>query len=291
MIVSEYLKQQNVKELTNGKSGADVYLIDDEYILKHVLRNKIEDSVYSMYVREAMFYQCKKEQDKEYLPDVTYSVFSDDEIIILMKKYAQPDRNKLYKEVIDNIVKAIVLVHTDDIPEFLTHECEGMSVLTDAEIKEASDGWLSILGEHPGEFDPSLLEEVASQINDIITWHNSEEKVLLHGDFHWDNLLMNEDGDILLCDWQSVKVGGVSEDLSFFLSRLSADGTSIDEDYYLDSYAEAYKKESGRDIQVDSIRKHMKASNVITTFRFWHRFLHGCDSDTVRDIYEKLREI
>ena len=40
--------------------------------------------------------------------------------------------------------------------------------------------------------------------------HDAEMAVLNHGDFHWDNLLQNERGDIVLCDWQGVSAGAAS---------------------------------------------------------------------------------
>ena len=43
------------------------------------------------------------------------------------------------------------------------------------------------------------------------------KKVLIHGDFHWDNLL-EDAGNILICDWQGVGIGGASGDISFFLA-------------------------------------------------------------------------
>jgi hypothetical protein len=62
------------------------------------------------------------------------------------------------------------------------------------------------------------------------------------------------------CDWQGVGVCGASADLSFFMSRLSA----------------------------DELERHMKAANVITSFRFWHYYLHGNDTERVRGIYDKM---
>ena len=63
--------------------------------------------------------------------------------------------------------------------------------------------------------------------------------VLVHGDFHWDNLLKTDDGRICVCDWQNVAIGGASEDLSFFMSRLGADGIQIDLDKMLNMYSNA----------------------------------------------------
>lgn len=35
----------------------------------------------------------------------------------------------------------------------------------------------------------------------------------------------------------------------------------------------------------------MKAANTITTFKFWHAFLHGSSAERVKGIYEKMKDI
>ena len=150
------------------------------------------------------------------------------------------------------------------------------------------NGWKSILNEHEDVFSEEILNDVAANINDIISLKNKEKSVLVHGDFHWENILKDDDGNLILCDWQGVKVGGASEDLSFFLSRLGADGVSIDEDEFLNVYADAYKNISGEKLEILDIKKHMWASRIITTFLYWHYFLHGSDADRVKEVYEKM---
>ena len=36
------------------------------------------------------------------------------------------------------------------------------------------------------------------------------------------------------------------------------------------------------------LEKHIKAANVIATFRYWHMYLHGNDTERVRDIYDRM---
>ena len=113
---------------------------------------------------------------------------------------------------------------------------------------------------------------------------------MIHGDFHWDNLLKTNDGDICVCDWQNVRIGGASEDLSFFMSRLGADGIENKSETILQTYTSELEKLSGKHIDPEDIKKHIAASNVITTFEFWHEFLHGSDEGRVRGIFEKMIE-
>lgn len=45
---------------------------------------------------------------------------------------------------------------------------------------------------------------------------------------------------------------------------------------------------TGDAVSADELERHMKAANVITSFRFWHHYLHGNDTERVRGIYDKM---
>ena len=133
-----------------------------------------------------------------------------------------------------------------------------------------------------------MLPEAAAKINEIIGWHHEEEKVLCHGDFHWDNLLRRENGDIVVCDWQGVGAGGASGDISFFLSRLGADGTDIEPGKVTELYCHERFLLTGETVSHKDLLRHMKAANLIISFQCWHQYLHGSSCERVRGIYEKM---
>lgn len=288
MNVNEYLNGHNVMEIKVGKSGADVYEIDGKYVLKHVVHEKLKEELFAAYTREALFYRNQMTRPRIYLPEVLRAETSENEIIIFMKKYCRPQRHTINAELIQKITKSLAALHTDAPPSFMCKEQQKAEPLSDQKITECLCGWKSVLAEHSGSFHENQLEEIAGKINDLIAWHDSEERVLIHGDFHWDNLLEDENGNILLCDWQGVDLGGASGDLSFFLSRLGGDGIRIDDTVFLDYYVSAIWKLSGKQIQRQDIIRHMNAANVITSFLFWHHFLHGVSEEQVRDIYSKM---
>ena len=126
--------------------------------------------------------------------------------------------------------------------------------------------------------DELKIANIGSAISSVTAVANgvfSEGKTLVHGDFHWEKLLADEAGKVVVCDWQGVKWDVPSGDVSFFLSRLGADGVNLDPEVFLTAYAEARERRSGEKMDVDQLRKHMAAANVITTFRYWHFFLQG----------------
>lgn len=43
------------------------------------------------------------------------------------------------------------------------------------------------------ETEKVLISEIGQP---YILWHGREESVLIHGDFHWDNLLMDDQGRV-----------------------------------------------------------------------------------------------
>ncbi len=288
MNLKEYLSKHNAVEVKVGQSGADVYEIDGKYILKHVVRQKLTDELFNTYTHEALFYQEQAPHKKAYLPEVLESNISQNEIILLIKKYNRLERSAINAELIEKVANVLATLHTDDLPSFIDKNKKEAEPLSAQKIAESVSGWKSVLAEHPGVFDASQVENIAGKINELILWNNFEECVLVHGDCHWDNFLEDETGNILLCDWQSVNFGGASGDLSFFISRLCGDGVQLHAATLLDSYVKAIWELSGKRIKQQDISNHMNASNVITSFAFWHQYLHGTSEARVREIYGKM---
>ena len=288
MSIEKYLAGNCYSEIKVGQSGADVYNINGDMILKHVERKKLEANLFDTYAREALFYQNKSQNAGGYLPTIIGLEISGDEIIILMKKYSCLDRNSIDEQMIRKVTNTLASIHTDSIPEFLERDKKQAKAFSELQIEEYLKGWNSILNEHPGSFNDVFLKDIAKNINGIIAWHDKEKRVLIHGDFHWDNLLIDDYGNILICDWQSVGVGGASGDLSFFMSRLGSDGIKLDPLFFLKCYSDAIMDISGETIDTKSIAGHIAAANVITSFAFWHQFLHGAEVERVHGIYKKM---
>ena len=288
MNVDEYLKENPAKPVTVGRSGAEVYEIKGEKILKHVMRKDLTDEQFATYAREARFYEYMSELDRTYLPKIDELQLTDDEIIILMRRYDPIPRERIGEELIAKTACTLAAIHCEEIPGFVAADIGRSELLLKEQIEESLSGWKSVLDEHPGEFDPSPLDLIADRINDLIIWHETEEMVLVHGDFHFENLLADRKGELIVCDWQGVKLGQPSGDISFFFSRLGADGISVNEEQFLDTYANAVKNINGRVVDTEAVKNHMTAANVITSFVFWHNFLHGNSSERVREIYGKM---
>lgn len=283
-----YLKKNEKMPLAGGKSGARVYDIEGEYVLKQIFRAELEnDELYEAYQKEAWWYAAAG-AGPGCLPQVCDLRSTEDEISILMKRYRAIPRQEINAHLLRKIMRSLALVHAAEIPPLLKKKQHMAQPLTQGQIRDSVEGWQTVLDEHPGAFDRAPLERIAEQINRIILWNGSEEDVLIHGDFHWDNLLMDDQGRIIICDWQGVGAGAASGDLSFFFGRLRGDGIRINEQETVEAYGQEIRELTGKRVIWEEIDGHIQAANAITSFTCWHQYLHGSSEGRVREIYGKM---
>lgn len=282
------LKKNEKKLLAGGKSGARVYDIDGEYVLKQIYRAELgNDELYEAYRKEAWWYAAGG-AGLDCLPEVLSLRSTDEEISILMKRYQSLSRRAINTELLEKIMRALASVHASEIPLSLKQKQQAVQPLSEEQIRVSVEGWRTVLDEHPGVFDGAPLERIAGEINRIISWHGSEETVLSHGDFHWDNLLMDNQGRIIICDWQGVEAGAASGDLSFFFGRLRGDGIQMKEQEVVEAYGREIRRLSGKRVTWEEICGHIRAANVITSFTCWYQYLHGSDEGRVKEIFGKM---
>ena len=283
-----YLNGNEKMPLAGGRSGARVYDIAGEYVLKQIYRTELgNDELYEAYQKEAWWYAASG-ADPGCLPEVCDLRSTKDEILILMKRYRAISRQEMDTDLLRKIMRSLALVHAAQIPPPLKRKQQTAQPLSKEQIRDCVQGWGTVLDEHPGAFDRTPLECIAEEINRIIFWNDSEEDVLIHGDFHWDNLLMDDQGRILICDWQGVGAGAASGDLSFFFGRLRGDGIRINERETVEAYGREIRRLTGKRVTWEEIDGHIRAANVITSFTCWHQYLHGSSEGRVREIYEKM---
>ena len=53
MNIQDYLKGNRIKEIRIGRSGADVWEINDDTVLKHIERSRLEPALFDTSSREA----------------------------------------------------------------------------------------------------------------------------------------------------------------------------------------------------------------------------------------------
>lgn len=95
----------------------------------------------------------------------------------------------------------------------------------------------------------------------------------------------------MICDWQCVTVGHASDDLGFFLGRFNPDGFDIGEQTIIDLYAKVVYDMFGKRVDSKEILCHKYAGTLITSFLYWHEYLHGSTEERVRKVYGKMEQI
>lgn len=85
-------------------------------------------------------------------------------------------------------------------------------------------------------------------------------------------------------------MGHASNDLGFFLSRFNAEGLRISEKEIIDLYSKAVYELYGKTVDSESIHRHLAASTLITSFLFWHHYLHGAPMTKKEKIYGKWQK-
>lgn len=290
----KYLDSHTLRKLTQGKSGAEVYLLDDGKIAKYAEKEKLLEkenglAVWESCLKEAKFYKEIMGAQHAFLPQIFHCEFDDEKVQIIMGEYKLIKKESLTDGDFDDIMKLLVQVHELPLPDFLKNEKREPVEIPEDEIQNCLAGWKSIFDEHSSEtsdiLDFSKIQELASRINQLNKDLYSGRSCLCHGDFHAENILQDEkSGQLLLCDWQSVSLNHPASDIAFFMSRLQGDGISFDENKIIDSYCSNSK--SG--ITKDEIKKQMYLANINTTFRYWHYYLHGSPKSVVENIVEKM---
>ena len=283
----EYLTAHSAAAIGLGQSGAKVYRLGDHRIAKHVQRRLLQnDETWERYRREALFYSCYSGATHPFLPQIHYNDLRQDELLLIMQEYQPVSQARLsQQDMLDGALETLAQIHALPVPEFLTAGEAAPFHLDDAALEQSLQGWRSVLREHPGRFSEDDLQAVAESINPVNARLFAPRLALTHGDFHCENLLTDDAGRIIVCDWQNCSVGDVTGDISFLLSRLSADGHPLDTAQALETYC---RHASIPDpAPLDS---QMRLANLNTTFLFWHMYLHGSPEDRVRQLFDHMVE-
>ena len=311
----KYIEAHSLRPLTQGKSGAEVFLLDDHTIAKYsvkaeLLEKQNGNTVWNSCCREAVFYsECMKActgmkapgSFLPFLPQIFYCSYDAETVQILMREYKPLDKKGLDEGDFEAVMKLLSQVHGMFVPEFLKKEKTAPLQLTDAEIQDCLAGWKFVFNEAKTEsedeyeiLDYSKILEIAGSINLLNQTFFSSRLCVCHGDFHAENILsdnsQNTDKNapksrrLLLCDWQSVRLGHPAEDLAFFMSRLQGDGINFDENKLISTYC----THAAGGITEKEIKLQLSLANVNTSFRFWHYYLHGSPVNVIKNITGKM---
>ena len=270
--------------LKSGKSGAQVFLTDRNTVIKTVCRHEAEDALWQACLREIQFHDTTKDAALPFLPEILYTEQTEDRLILEMRQYRPMNPHTVTKVQMTQILSALAQLHALPAPSFLTTQTPPQA--DNAALTACADGWRSVLGEHGERFSayqsfPDHATAAFHRINSDFDLHRAD---LCHGDFHIGNLLWDDDDRPILIDFQGCCIGDGVGDLSFFHSRLIADGISLP----MEELMQIYSANSG--IPVSTLRLGAALANFNTSFLFWHQYLHGSDAERVTSIFHAMRD-
>jgi thiamine kinase-like enzyme len=143
------------------------------------------------------------------------------------------------------------------------------------------------LGLFQNDFDIKKIEPIYNNFDIVCDVLNSGINCVCHGDFHADNILL-DNGRMILSDWQNINISSSAGDISFFISRGKSSGLIMNEDELIDYYCKRFYYYSRVNIKKEEIYQIINASNVFTSFIHWPFYLKGADIDRVRGIFENM---
>lgn len=287
--VAVFLQTHTHHQITAGKSGADVYAVGSDMLLKHVRRGALPDpAVWNSYVAEARLYAWFREKRVSWVPELFYECRTPQEVILLLRRYRMLAHGEAASRL-PEIMQTLARIHSFPAPDFLEAPKRSYTALPPERLRECLEGWKSVLAEHGDRFNADDVSFVAKHFNRVNEHFYPRDFSFIHGDFHCENLLMEEHGALLVCDWQNARTGTPASDIAFFLSRLSADGVSLDADTLVESYCSAAAA-VGVSADADMIQCDRTLSSLNAAFLFWHQYLHGNPPERVDNIFQKMAD-
>jgi len=232
-----YIAFHTIRLLTQGKSGAEVRLLDDKKIAKNAEKKKLLEkengpAVWDSCLKEAKFYKETMDGHHAFLPQIFHCDFDDESVQIIMGEYKAIEKNNLGENDFEKIMDLLASVHELPIPDFLKNEKSGPVQISDDEIQNCLSGWKSIFDEHKDENSDILdflkIKDLAAKINQMNKDLYSERITLCHGDFHAENILLDENSNqLILCDWQSVNLNHPASDIAFFMTKIKSSTPTV----------------------------------------------------------------
>lgn len=287
--LAAFLRGKCLQPAVLGKSGAQVYFVDTQYVWKYARRADVPQAQdWDSYVREARMYAAFREKEAGFMPDTLYIGWTPQEISLLLVRGQPLQKTALDVRLLDRVMDLLVKIHHFPPPDFL-EKPRGFIPPGGEEIGAWLEGWESVLAEHPGMFSHRAARFVAAHYTQVNREMENRPIGLVHGDFHIENLLNLPDGQVAACDWQSAGLGDPAGDLSFLRSRLCADGIKIDEAALIRAYCAAAVR-AGYSCDTQAVARSIALANVNTSFEFWHRYLHNTDAGRVANVFEKMVE-
>lgn len=295
--VKDLLKQYGISKkqpipVTNGASGAFIFDIDGKYIAKYAHKPEHDTKIYNMFVKEYDFYQKYSGKCYDFIPDVVFQTANQEEIFIVMQKYAAINHNEWNDSLKKQAMQLCARINSIDTNIFSTMPQNKNDYGSDYDtypLTVSFENWRLLQNKFPEHIDASLLNAMYEDFNAINEYAEqlAIPKTLCHGDFHPGNFLM--DGNkLIVCDWQTVGISRGIGDVAFFISRGSDMGIPMNQNMLIEEYYESMLKITDEKIELNDLYKNVAATDFFVSFKFWAEYLQSSDKSRVLSIYNSM---
>lgn len=195
--------------ITKADSGFTntVYILDNKYVIK-ICTNKNNKERFN---KEIKFYSDNK--NNKYIPKLySYYISEDDYSYEIIEKvegvtlynvwhtFSHEKRNKILKEIV-NMMKSI-------------HQNKGKSYNFALYIKNKLNSDITNIY---NIFNPKELNIFSKIINNLDKYFNTNDFRLIHGDLHFDNILIDQNNNIKVIDFETSLYAPIDYELDIFL--------------------------------------------------------------------------
>ena len=117
--VAVFLKEHAHQKIKTGKSGADVYAVGRNVLLKHARRAALPDAgVWDSYVTEARMYAWFHEKHVPWVPELLYERRTPQEVVLLLRRYQMLAHEEASSRL-PEIMQTLARIHSLPAPDFL----------------------------------------------------------------------------------------------------------------------------------------------------------------------------
>lgn len=279
---------QDAALLHQGRNGTRVYRVrtgQEEFILKQGGTSRHED------LREYRFYQLAQALALPYTPRLLgaqrHPEFG---LLLLLSAYRPLARSQHGQALHYQLAEVCARLHFADGPKLikalgLRHKPPGGA----QSLRGGFESWCRLAGRHPA-LSLTRLTQVYQRLPFLLEPLRQAPFQYMHGDLHPENILLNQEGQVVLCDWQSYRAGKGAGDLAFYVQRAQADGLAVDRHTLFDCYAKWARHHGRIRLPESRLRAEWFASMLYATFVLWPESLQDAPGDQVGRVYSMLME-
>ena len=149
------------------------------------------------------------------------------------------------------------------------------------------DLWNKIICKHRNYFESNIIDNIFKMLDFICLILNNDPHYICHGDFHPENILMNNH-EIIICDWQRINIGKSISEIFFFISKALDFGINIIENEIIEYYCQKLSEYKMENVDKLKIQKEKNASILYITFIHWPYFLQNSNIERINIHYNNM---